>query len=66
MNDAEKAAGGDTDRDLVQRTRTGDTRAFAELWRRHSKAAIHAARRFTSIDADDLVADAFTPSSTSH
>ena len=49
-----------SDADLVERARTGDRRAFGELWNRHYRPAIRAARQFTSIDADDLVSEAYT------
>lgn len=48
-----------SDGDLVDLTRGGDASAFAELWRRHSQAAITVARSYTSLDADDVVAEAF-------
>ncbi|MFB7893004.1 sigma-70 family RNA polymerase sigma factor, partial [Microbacterium sp. NPDC056044] len=51
----------DADADLVLRTRSGDTDAFAELWRRHYRAGITVARNMTSsLDADDLVQEAYT------
>lgn len=49
-----------SDADLVLRTRSGDTDAFGELWSRHYRSGITAARSITtSIDADDLVQEAF-------
>jgi RNA polymerase sigma factor (sigma-70 family) len=49
-----------TDSELVERTRRGDARAYAELWRRHRSAALGAARRITlRFDAEDLVAESF-------
>ncbi|HEY9308590.1 MAG TPA: sigma-70 family RNA polymerase sigma factor, partial [Microbacterium sp.] len=49
------------DTDLVVRTRSGDTSAFAELWRRHYRAGVTVARNMTSsLDADDLVQEAYT------
>ncbi|PJJ71170.1 RNA polymerase sigma factor (sigma-70 family) [Diaminobutyricimonas aerilata] len=48
-----------SDQVLVAQARGGNTRAYAELWRRHHRAGFHVARRFTSIDADDLVSEAF-------
>lgn len=49
-----------TDAVLIERTRDGDDRAFAELWNRHSGAATTLARRATrSFDSDDLVSEAF-------
>ena len=47
------------DGELVERTRCGDRAAFAELWRRHSAAALTVARSSSSFDADDLVAESF-------
>lgn len=50
-----------SDDDLVERSRAGDERAYAELWRRHSRAGLAVARSATSAaDPDDLVAEAFT------
>ncbi|MDN4641449.1 sigma-70 family RNA polymerase sigma factor [Agreia sp. PsM10] len=48
-----------SDNELVVATREGDRSAYAELWRRHSRAAISVARSYTSFDADDVVAEAF-------
>lgn len=49
-----------SDQVLLARTRAGRRDAFGELWLRHSPAAIRMARRFTRLDPDDLVAEAFT------
>jgi RNA polymerase sigma factor (sigma-70 family) len=49
-----------SDEALVEQTRAGDQRAFAELWRRHFRSGARVARQFTSIDADDLVSEAYT------
>ncbi|WP_172582359.1 sigma-70 family RNA polymerase sigma factor [Subtercola boreus] len=49
---------GPSDLDLVERTRAGDSRAFAELWNRHSRAGRTVARSFTA-DADDIVSESF-------
>jgi RNA polymerase sigma factor (sigma-70 family) len=50
-----------SDESLVERTRSGDQRAFAELWRRHYRSGARVARQFTSsLDADDLVSEAYT------
>ena len=50
-----------SDETLIEQTRTGDQRAFAELWRRHYRSGARVARQFTSsIDADDLVSEAYT------
>ena len=49
-----------SDESLVLRARTGDRNAFAELWLRHARSGVRIARQFTSsIDADDLVAEAY-------
>jgi RNA polymerase sigma factor (sigma-70 family) len=49
-----------SDAELIDRARSGDTRAFGELWRRHYRSAARVARQFTSsIDADDLVSEAY-------
>lgn len=50
-----------SDETLVERARAGDQHAFAELWRRHFRSGARVARQFTSsIDADDLVSEAYT------
>jgi RNA polymerase sigma factor (sigma-70 family) len=49
-----------SDQELIDSARSGDTSAFAELWRRHYRSAARVARQFTSsIDADDLVSEAY-------
>lgn len=49
------------DSDLVLRTRSGDTEAFGELWRRHYPSGLSVARSITSsIDPDDLVQESYT------
>jgi RNA polymerase sigma factor (sigma-70 family) len=48
------------DVDLVEATRRGDPDAYAELWQRHSGSGRTVARSWSSLDADDLVAEAFT------
>ncbi len=49
-----------SDTELIERARSGDPSAFAELWRRHYRSAARVARQFTSsIDADDLVSEAY-------
>lgn len=48
-----------SDDELVAHTVAGDNSAFAELWKRHSAAAYTVARGYRSLDADDLVAEAF-------
>ena len=48
-----------SDGEYIERARAGDTSAFAELWRRHYRSAVRVARQFTSIDADDLVSEAY-------
>ncbi|MEN2740531.1 sigma-70 family RNA polymerase sigma factor [Microbacterium sp. X-17] len=60
---ARTRASSSSDDELVAIARRGDDvdgDAYAELWRRHSPAAYAAARSFTSLDADDVVAEAFT------
>jgi RNA polymerase sigma factor (sigma-70 family) len=45
---------------LLERAQSGDSHAFAELWRRHHRSAGLVARQYTSsIDADDLVSEAY-------
>ena len=57
-NSGESAA---ADADLVLRTRSGDVDAFGELWRRHYRSGMTVARSITSsIDADDLVQEAYS------
>ena len=49
-----------SDAELIELARSGDSRAFGELWRRHYRSAARVARQFTSsIDADDLVSEAY-------
>jgi RNA polymerase sigma factor (sigma-70 family) len=48
-----------SDAELIESARSGDTRAFGELWLRHYRSAARVARQFTSIDADDLVSEAY-------
>jgi RNA polymerase sigma factor (sigma-70 family) len=49
-----------SDEELAERTRTGDTDAYRELWQRHSRAGHTAARSFSRLaDPDDLVSEAF-------
>jgi RNA polymerase sigma factor (sigma-70 family) len=49
-----------SDESLIAVARGGDRGAFAVLWQRHARSGMRVARQFTSIDADDLVAEAFT------
>jgi RNA polymerase sigma factor (sigma-70 family) len=50
-----------SDETLIADARSGDQNAFAELWRRHYRSGARVARQFTSsIDADDLVSEAYT------
>lgn len=61
MNEKDDLKPTTSDEALVERTRSGDQRAFAELWRRHFRSGARVARQFTSsIDADDLVSEAYT------
>ncbi|MEQ1735053.1 MAG: sigma-70 family RNA polymerase sigma factor [Rhodoglobus sp.] len=60
MNDAERELT-TSDQALVEQTRRGNQRAFAELWRRHYRSGARVARQVTSsIDADDLVSESYT------
>lgn len=47
------------DEALIAASREGNERAFAELWRRHSGAALTVARRLAFSDAEDVVSEAF-------
>ena len=48
------------DADLVLRSRSGDADAFGELWQRHYRSGIVAARSIShDLDADDLVQEAY-------
>lgn len=61
MNSGDGAVPTVSDQVLVEQTREGDQRAFAELWRRHFRSGARVARQFTSsIDSDDLVSEAYT------
>ncbi|CAN5550628.1 hypothetical protein BH10ACT7_BH10ACT7_06070 [soil metagenome] len=61
MNESEGSKPTTSDERLVEQTRAGDERAFAELWRRHYRSGARVARQFTSsLDADDLVSEAYT------
>jgi RNA polymerase sigma factor (sigma-70 family) len=60
MDQTESAEAEVSDEDLVLLARQGDRSAFGELWTRHARSGITVARRFTSsLDAEDLVAEAF-------
>ena len=50
-----------SDRELIARTRRGDSAAFAELYRRHEGIALARARRLSrsTDDGEDIVAEAF-------
>ncbi len=50
---------GSSDHDLIHRTKSGNSAAFAELWRRHSAKGLAFAKSFTTFDADDIVAESF-------
>ncbi len=61
MDSTETAATEVSDQDLVLLARSGDSSAFGELWTRHAQSGIVVARGFTSsLEADDLVSEAFT------
>lgn len=47
------------DEALIAASRDGSESAFAELWRRHSGAALTVARRLAFSDAEDVVSEAF-------
>lgn len=50
----------ESDESLVALARGGDRSAFAQLWQRHARSGLRVARQFTSsIDADDLVSEAY-------
>ena len=49
-----------SDDELVALSRRDTSAAYAELWLRHSAAALAVARAFTTLDADDVVSEAFT------
>ncbi len=65
MKDEEAESRGDSeaassDESLVARARSGDRGAFAQLWQRHARSGLRVARQFaSSIDADDLVSEAY-------
>jgi len=60
MEDQENPGLTASDEDLVLLARAGDRSAFAELWQRHARSGLTVARQFTSsIDADDLVSEAY-------
>ncbi|NYF09232.1 RNA polymerase sigma factor (sigma-70 family) [Leifsonia sp. AK011] len=49
-----------SDAELTERIRSGDTRAFAELWQRHYRPAYRAAMQFSRImEPDDLLSEAY-------
>lgn len=48
-----------SDRALVERTRAGDARGLAELWKRHYRSGVRVARQYTSVAVDEVVAEAF-------
>jgi RNA polymerase sigma factor (sigma-70 family) len=54
-----KASEAQSDQALIDATRSGDRAAFAVLWSRHSGPASAFARSVTTLDADDVVAEAF-------
>ncbi len=62
MSDASLTSQLPSDAELITSARTGDDRAFGELFKRHEVAAKAAARSLTRsrADIDDLVAEAFT------
>ncbi|MGY1552995.1 sigma-70 family RNA polymerase sigma factor [Microbacterium sp. A588] len=61
MQNDETFEAGPADADLILRTRSGDSAAFGELWRRHYPSGMSVARSITSsIDPDDLVQESYT------
>ncbi|TPW73512.1 sigma-70 family RNA polymerase sigma factor [Schumannella sp. 10F1B-5-1] len=49
-----------SDAELIELARSGDRGAFGDLWRRHYRPGARVARQITSsIDADDLVSEAY-------
>ncbi|GAA1810274.1 sigma-70 family RNA polymerase sigma factor [Agromyces neolithicus] len=50
----------DADAALIERTRQGESSAFAQLWQRHSASGRTVARSYSSLDPDDLVSESFT------
>ena len=48
-----------SDEELITAVRGGDTEAYGVLYARHVEAARRLARHLSSVDADDLVSDAF-------
>ena len=60
MDDQDNPGVTTSDEELVLLARAGDRSAFAELWQRHAASGMKVARQFTSsIDADDLVSEAY-------
>ena len=60
MSRQESRPGAASDVILLERAQSGDSHAFAELWKRHHRSAALVARQYTSsIDADDLVSEAY-------
>ncbi|ALX66047.1 sigma-70 family RNA polymerase sigma factor [Microbacterium sp. XT11] len=53
------AAAARSDDELVELVRAGDSIAYGELWRRHAGPALSVARTFVSLDAEDIVSEAF-------
>lgn len=59
-SDDSYSEGSISDEKLISLSRTGDTAAYAELWRRHSTAGLAVARSYTSgFDPDDVVSESF-------
>lgn len=48
-----------SDEALAEATRAGNTAAYDELWRRHAGSAMLVAKQFSSLDAQDLVAESY-------
>ena len=59
MNDSPLPLHEESDQELIARVRGGESAAYAVLWQRHAGPAYGVARSFASLDADDLVSEAF-------
>ena len=56
-----------SDESLVVLARAGDRGAFAQLWQRHAQSGLRVARQYTSsIEADDLVSEAYAQIGRAH
>lgn len=55
----ERASADIADAELLAQLRAGESDAYAELWRRHSRSALRVARRLNPDRAEDLVSESF-------